>query len=110
MLIYYRQTITATHRLSLPYASPCNRAHSHDWTIEVWIQGKPTNGIVFDYLKIKKTIDKYSRTSLNLAMANPTSENFAKRLKQELKKQGANARVRVWETDDCYAETDYLPN
>ena len=106
MEIYFRRKFKATHRLSLPYNSPCNRAHSHDWTIEVWIQGKPTNGIVFDYLKIKKIIDKYSRTSLNRTIANPTSENFALRLKQELKKKGANARVRVWEGKNCYAETD----
>jgi 6-pyruvoyltetrahydropterin/6-carboxytetrahydropterin synthase len=107
MEIYCKHKFKATHHLSLLYDSPCNQPHEHNWLIEVWVKGEPEQGIIVDFNKLKETLASYENKDLNVTIANPTAENFAleiqSRIDQAISKK---ARVRVWETDDCYAETD----
>ena len=105
MLIYFKRKFKATHSLSLPYASPCNQPHSHDWKIEIWIEGEPEQGIVADFNKLKEILSGYENKDLNQTIANPTAENLALEIQKKIGVL-AKAKVRVWETEDCYAETD----
>ena len=107
MEIYCKHKFKATHHLSLPYNSPCNQPHSHDWTIEAWIEGKPEQGIIADFNKLKETLSAYENKDLNQTIGNPTAENFALEVQSRIGTIASKkARVRVWETEDCYAETD----
>jgi len=107
MEIYCKHMFKATHHLSLPYDSPCNQPHSHDWTIEVWVEGEPERGIVADFNKLKEILSVYENKDLNVSIANPTAENLAFEIQSRIDRAvSKKARVRVWETCDCYAETD----
>ena len=50
-----RLEISAAHKLTLDYPSPCNRLHGHNWIIEVTCQREKLNrnGMVVDLKKVK---------------------------------------------------------
>jgi 6-pyruvoyltetrahydropterin/6-carboxytetrahydropterin synthase len=114
MQIYKVKTISCAHQLTLPYDSPCNRLHGHNYKIEVWIDALKTNehGMIADYSHISKVIMAYDHRNLNDFMKQPTAENFAKLLLDALEgkaahpkpSHNANIRVRVWETETSYCE------
>lgn len=74
--------ISAAHRLSLSYESPCSSLHGHNWHIKVCCRAKELNadGMVVDFTHIKKQIHGYlDHQCLNDRLDfNPTAENIAR--------------------------------
>ena len=50
--------ISASHHLSLSYASKCENLHGHNWIITVYCQSPTLNadGMVVDFSHIKKAV------------------------------------------------------
>lgn len=72
--------ISAAHNLSLPYDSPCNGLHGHNWkvTIDVASPALNNDGMIIDFTHVKKAthgvIDhKYLNDILDF---NTTAENM----------------------------------
>ena len=74
--------ISASHHLSLSYASKCENLHGHNWIITVYCQSPTLNadGMVVDFSHIKKAVkSKLDHQNLNdILPFNPTAENIAK--------------------------------
>lgn len=129
--IYKETHFDASHRL-MHYAGKCSRLHGHRWGVEVWMEGTidPVSRILIDYNCIKHIVEVYDhQVILNredpmaaailpfqtpvLTDGDPTSELLASDIRTSLdgfcRDQGIDARVtkvRVWESDGCYAEVD----
>lgn len=77
-----RMEISASHHLSLSYASKCENLHGHNWIITVYCQSPTLNadGMVVDFSHIKKAVkSKLDHQNLNdILLFNPTAENIAK--------------------------------
>lgn len=80
--------ICAAHNLKLDYESKCENLHGHNWIITVYCKSEELdqNGMVMDFTVIKKKITekldhKYLNEVLNF---NPTAENMAKWIQEEL--------------------------
>lgn len=108
MIVYKKVEISASHRLVLPYDSPCNNLHGHNYCIEVWAEGDLNlEGMVVDFVVISEVIKQYDHKHLNDLFCNPTAERFVVEIFGELKTRFPKCdalRVRVWETPACYAE------
>lgn len=96
--------ISAAHRLNLPYESPCQRWHGHNYKIVIWCRGELNiDGMVVDFTEIKKKIkDKLDHRTLNDIEGmgfelvskepregfskNPTAENIAYWICMQIKK------------------------
>lgn len=108
-------TFSAAHKL--PGHPKCGRWHGHNYTIEVRVRGpiKP-DGMVIDFSDLKKAfqpiMDRYDHNCLNdfPELSPPTAEKMALAIFHELTGHLKNhwptyvLNIRVWETDDCYAE------
>ena len=74
--------ISASHRLTLSYPSPCSELHGHNWHIRVYCRAKELNadGMVLDFTHIKKAIHGWlDHKNLNEVLDfNPTAENIAR--------------------------------
>ena len=130
--IYKRAHFDASHRL-LHYNGKCANLHGHRWLVEVWIEGTvdSTSGILVDYNEIRKVVDCFDhQIILNendpmvvcisqfqeviTTKGDPTSELLAVVIRDRINdlccESGVDARVnriRVWESDTCYAEIDH---
>ena len=105
------------------YDGDCAKLHGHNWKIEVQVVGHQLNevGMVIDFKEIKKhakaVIAELDHTFLNdhphFQTTNPTAENIAAYLYQEIEKRIQSDQVKmhsltVWENDrNCvtYAES-----
>jgi 6-pyruvoyltetrahydropterin/6-carboxytetrahydropterin synthase len=127
--IYKETHFDASHRL-MHYVGKCSRLHGHRWSVEVWIDGTPDEKtqILIDYNIIKNIINVYDhQVILNkedpmaevlsrfqtpvLTNGDPTSELLAVDIRDRLntfcrenKMNARVAKIRVWESDGCYAE------
>lgn len=104
--LYIKRKFAAAHFLP-GYPGSCSQMHGHTWLAEVWLEGEvdPKTGMVVDFKKIKDVIDYLDHRVLNEVIGlqdymPPTAENLVKYF---LRHTGAY-RVRVWESDDCFAE------
>jgi 6-pyruvoyltetrahydropterin/6-carboxytetrahydropterin synthase len=104
---------SAAHRLRR-YKGKCENIHGHNWKVGVSIPSKELNdiGIVADFRDVKKrlraVLEKLDHKDLNalpyFKKLNPTSENLAKYIYDELKKNKLKlSSVSVWEADDSKA-------
>lgn len=84
-----RLEISAAHKLTLDYESKCTSLHGHNWIIDIYLRSKEldANGMVMDFTHIKKKIvDKFDHKVINEVVDfNPTAENLAKYICDELK-------------------------
>lgn len=108
--VHIKHSISAAHYLP-NYDGSCSKMHGHTWKIEVWITGRRRiGGMVVDFRKVKDLLDRYDHTTLNTLVANPTAENLAVTLQDEIRDAaGTNVsrvKVRVWESEDTYAEVE----
>ncbi len=105
------------------HAGKCAGPHGHNWAVEVFFRGETLNelGMIEDFrvLKdgIRRVLDTVDHKDLNrlpaFASCNPTSENIARWLFEELARTMNNARYRVRRvrvrespgTMACYTET-----
>jgi 6-pyruvoyltetrahydropterin/6-carboxytetrahydropterin synthase len=108
-----RSKFSAAHQLR-EVGGSCEQLHGHTWQVEVFLKGEKLEdvGILMDFRKIKsivkKWIDKLDHQYLNnvLEGINPTTENLARYLFEELEeniysKRVKLSKVRVWESDDA---------
>lgn len=104
----------AAHRV-VDYPGKCNRMHGHNWTIDVTVFGTELNelGFLVDFKDLKAAIDELVISKLDhyylndldaFKTMNPTAENMARFIYQELKKSElfhstvTLKSVRVWES------------
>lgn len=110
--IYVQTHFSAAHSLR-GYPGDCVRVHGHNWLVEVHVKCKELDkiGIGIDFKDVKKAVkevlqglDHFNLNDLPaFKEVNPTSENIAKFVYQELgKKLNSNSvqvsRVKVSET------------
>lgn len=104
----------AAHKL-IGYEGKCARLHGHTWKVEAFVIGEKLNdlGILIDFEKLQKKLknitEKLDHSFLNdfKEIGNPTTENLAKYIFENLKDLDANSRlekVRVWESDKSWGE------
>lgn len=99
------------------YGGKCEALHGHRFLVAVSLKAKELNeiGIVYDFVALKKHLDeiigRWDHTSLNevppFTKINPSSENIARTLYEELKPKLAKApatisRVQVWESPEAW--------
>lgn len=99
------------------YKGKCENLHGHNWRVMVRVKGEALGslGMLMDFgdLKklLKKSMDRLDHKFLNetapFDTINPTSENIAKHLYEELGKglpSGVGVHdVTVWESEKCAA-------
>jgi len=103
---------SAGHYLPRMEESPCRFQHGHNYKVEIAIDQihLDVNGMVCDFNTgfedIEKMIErKLDHSYLNPIIKTPTAENIAKYIYDFAKTIHPCLKyVRVWETDDCYAE------
>lgn len=80
--------ISAAHSLDLPYESKCTNLHGHNWSVTVFLRASELNesGMIMDFTEIKRKIeDKLDHKIINNVVTfNPTAENLAKFICDEL--------------------------
>lgn len=105
------------------YPGDCAKLHGHNWKIEVQVVGKKLNtiGMVIDFKEIKRhakeVIAELDHTFLNdhphFQNINPTAENIAVFIYQEIAKRIENPEVSmhsltVWENDrNCVTYSEH---
>ncbi len=118
--ISVRQHFDAAHFLR-GYKGKCESVHGHRFEVVVTLEAKKLNdiGIAYDFLELKKKLneilDKFDHTSLNdmaiFANINPSSENIARIIYEELQAKLAGAPVTlasvdIWESpENCVRYT-----
>jgi 6-pyruvoyltetrahydropterin/6-carboxytetrahydropterin synthase len=113
--VYVKTDFSAAHFLA-GYPGDCARLHGHNWLIEVYVRCRDLDrlGMAIDFMEIKKAVQSVishlDHANLNelapFREINPTSENIAKFLYQELGNQlnsdGVTiSKVKVAETPDA---------
>ena len=91
----------------------CRKLHGHNYRVEVEIRGEINNhgaygsGMVEDFAEIDGRMEpllaQLDHSLLNDLIENPTAENIAFWILDEYSLKNI-WRVRVWETDKCWAE------
>ena len=114
-----RQEFNAAHKLR-DYQGKCEALHGHNWIVEISLKSQKLdkNGMVMDFSHLKeelaKLLESLDHKLLNeiepFINLNPTSENIAKHIFDNLKSKYSNlSKVTVWETStSCasYKDTD----
>ena len=110
--VYVKTHFSAAHRLA-GYAGDCARAHGHNWIVEAYVKCTELDqiGIGIDFHDIKQAVrevlfnlDHFDLNELEpFREVNPSSENIAKYIYQELSKKlnthsAKVSRVKVCET------------
>ncbi|MFL5300536.1 MAG: 6-carboxytetrahydropterin synthase QueD [Anaeromyxobacteraceae bacterium] len=98
----------AAHRLPR-YDGPCFRMHGHNYRMFVAVEGEtdPHSGMIADFGRIKEIVQEHvlSRTdhrTLNDFLENPTAENIARWIWEELAPHLAGlSEVKLWEIPGC---------
>ncbi len=112
-----RDSFAAAHRLR-EYEGNCERLHGHNWRVEVTVESRELDerGIALDFRAIKahlaELLARFDHKYLNdvppFDGMNPSSENLARHLFEELQRvippPAGVARVAVWESEDARAE------
>ena len=106
----------AAHRLR-EYDGNCENLHGHNWRVQVALEadGLDRLGMVIDFRDVKSVIREvlaeFDHTYLNdldqFRTQNPTTENVARILYEELSRRFPDrvrvGRVTAWESDHCGA-------
>lgn len=99
----------AAHHLP-NYEGKCARVHGHTYKLEVEIEGSlEKNGMIEDFGIVKHVVEKkvisyLDHQDLNNLIENPTAENTVLWVRDVLLKEFILIRVRLYETDNSYAE------
>ncbi|WDC83698.1 6-carboxytetrahydropterin synthase QueD [Caloramator sp. mosi_1] len=82
MILIKEFEFDAAHNL-IHYHGKCERLHGHTYKLVVKLEGEPdSEGMVFDFVELKRivkerVIDKFDHTYLNEIIEQPTAENIA---------------------------------
>lgn len=105
-----RLEISGAHCLNLNYESKCSELHGHNWIIYIYMQSEQldSNGMVYDFTHIKRHIaDKLDHKYLNnIFTFNPTAENIAKWICDELGEKCYKVTVQESEGNTAEYERD----
>jgi len=101
----------AAHKLE-NYKGPCANVHGHTFKVDIECEHNKLDyiGMLIDFKYLKMFMDtilkKFDHSYLNdVVDFNPTAENLAKYIYEELKKDiEFLVKVRVWESETAYAE------
>lgn len=116
----------ACHHLPY-YDGKCNNLHGHSYKLEVTVTGditsdphSPKRGMIVDFRDLKhmvtdSIIDKYDHSNLNDFFPNPTAEIMVESIGSQIMlvlhdyyiesgKKLDLVSVKLWETEDSYAE------
>ena len=112
MLVSKEFKFDAAHNL-VHYHGKCEKLHGHTYKLRVTLEGTPNQeGLVFDFLELKKivnerVISKLDHAYINELIEQPSAENIAmwiwNRIKDPL--NGPNYHlyeVTVWETETSF--------
>lgn len=108
MILIKEFEFDAAHNL-IHYHGKCEKLHGHTYRLVVKLEGeRDSEGMVYDFVELKKAvkervIDKFDHAYLNDIIPQPTAENIAIYVWEELKNMinRDNCRlyeVEVWET------------
>jgi len=114
--LVFQTHFAAAHNLR-GYEGSCERLHGHNWKIEVYLRAEKLDrlGMVVDFREIKATargvLDSLDHSYLNELQPfkdeNPTTENVAKWVFEELRKllpaHLEVHKVTAWESEHCGA-------
>ena len=111
--IKVKSGFSAAHNLR-NYRGKCENLHGHNWNIEATFAYKALSkaGMAVDFKKaktlLKLVLEKFDHSYLNEAgifkRLNPTSENMAKFIYDEIKKENRHiAFISVWENENSCA-------
>ncbi|HUS57199.1 MAG TPA: 6-carboxytetrahydropterin synthase QueD [Planctomycetota bacterium] len=114
--LVYETHFAAAHHLR-GYSGSCERLHGHNWKVIVLVRAAQLNelGMVLDFRDVKAHVDgllnsldhEYLNDLAPFTVANPTTENIAKWVFDELGKLLPKAvsvrKVTVWESERCGA-------
>jgi 6-pyruvoyltetrahydropterin/6-carboxytetrahydropterin synthase len=102
----------AAHRVE-DYPGNCERLHGHNWKVEVISRSSELDGLgmVMDFRKLKELTDKvlerldheYLNEVEPFTHLNPTAENIARYIFDEVSKGAPVHRVNVFETETSVA-------
>jgi 6-pyruvoyltetrahydropterin/6-carboxytetrahydropterin synthase len=108
------QSFDAAHFLN-GYPGNCANIHGHTWKVEVTITGSKLDslGMVVDFREVReklaKVLEQFDHVLINeiapFDRINPTSENLAYFIFQQMKKQleGFQLKlVKVWESENTW--------
>ncbi len=117
--ISVKQHFDAAHYLR-EYKGKCEELHGHRFEVVVVVQAEEINeiGLAYDFTELKKhlkvILDRFDHVCLNdiesFKTINPSSENIARTIYQELVKsinEVTISRVEVWESPESRAA--YIP-
>ena len=109
-----KASFSAAHSLR-DYEGPCSNVHGHNWGVEVVVSGKALqpNGMLVDFGDIKKAtsdvISRLDHANVNevapFDKMNPTSENLARWIFQEVGKRVNTEDLKVTRVNVREAET-----
>lgn len=116
-IVVKRLGFDAAHRLP-NYKGKCANLHGHHWIIDVGLAGEVDKftGMVVDFSWISKAMDPliecFDHHCLNDTITNPTAENITRYVYDYLRDNWIQSPqepvqlefVRVWESEDSYAE------
>lgn len=111
--IKVKANFSSAHNLK-NYHGKCEHLHGHNWVVEAVFAYKSLDkdGMAIDFkdakAMLKAVLEKLDHTYLNklkiLKNINPTSENIAKYVYGEIKKQDRQLRsISVWENENSCA-------
>lgn len=113
--IHVRSHFDAAHGLR-GYRGKCENLHGHRWEVVVCVQSAVLDeeGIACDFTLLKRSLnavlDRFDHHNLNeippFDQMNPSSENIARTVYEELKKSLPQVRVtsvEAWESPDAWA-------
>lgn len=96
-IVIKRLEISASHKLKLNYKSKCENLHGHNWIIHIYLKSDKLdkNSMIYDFTDIKKSImNKLDHKNLNNVIEQPTAENIAKFICEEIGQQCFKVRVQ----------------
>lgn len=107
----------AAHKLTLPYNSPCERLHGHNYKLKITLQGEINKcGMIMDFKELKSVVvqevisllDHQDLTNFfdnHIGHINATVEIMAKWIYHRLEQKiNMIYSVTLWETTDSSAE------
>lgn len=105
-----KQHFAAAHYLN-GYDGDCAKLHGHRWDVEIILQYDKLDklGMAVDFKSVKQTVEGLlpDHDCLNeVYNFNPTAENLARYLYEELKLEYGDhlIKVRLWEIPECCVE------
>lgn len=108
MILIKEFEFDAAHNL-IHYHGKCEKLHGHTYKLVVKLEGEPDKeGMIYDFVELKKivkerVVDKFDHAYINDIIPQPTAENIAlfvwNELKDVLKRENSRLyEVEVWET------------